>query len=43
MDYKEEFTQLIEENRLDDARILLEKHKLYASEGLFIMGIWDGF
>ena len=22
MDYKEEFTQLIEENRLDDARIL---------------------
>lgn len=38
MDYKEEFTQLIEENRLDDARILLEKHKLYASEEPFYYG-----
>ena len=39
MDYKEEFTQLIEENRLDDARILLEKHKLYASEEPFLL--WE--
>ena len=39
MDYKEEFTQLIEENRLDDARILLEKHKLYASESSHPAGL----
>lgn len=43
MDYKEEFTQLIEENRLEDARILLERHKLYASEEPLLWKYGMGF
>lgn len=35
MDYKEEFARLIEANKLEDARFLLEKHQAYANEDPF--------
>lgn len=35
MDYKEEFEQLIQEKRYEDARILLEKNHIYALEDPF--------
>ena len=38
MDYKEEFMQLLDQNRLEDARILLEQHQLYATEEPFYYG-----
>lgn len=43
LDYKQEFADLLAENRLEDARILLEKYKIYALDDLFIMGIWGGY
>ena len=38
LDYKQEFADLLAENRLEDARILLEKYKIYALDDPFYYG-----